>query len=306
MKRFCTAAVCFFIVLSLWAKSLPVSGSFDWMRAKSIASGIRLKDFTYNKPRPLKVYAVRIDLAHPDIYLVTNQRDKDWGQAMPDYPQMKIQTRRTRVYDFMQSYQRSGQDMRLAVNASPWRPWTKPFTHKYAGSIGLMVSNGTVVALPQKRTVPALVVRKNGKVELIKFKEGDKTSDIQLALSGFEIVLQDGKQVCNNKIVLHPRTFYGLSRDGSKLYLVIADGRQKDYSEGMALCEGARFLKYLGADDGINMDGGGSTTLVTGSNGKAEVVNTPPGAGQADKKDKYKYTRKVANSLGVCLRKKQK
>ena len=297
-------------VFLLSAICLPAdfpTGKFDWMRAQTLASGIRMKEFEYKKPRPLKIYAVRVDLANPDIYLVTSDRDKDWGKPMPDYPQMKIETRRTRVWDFVQKYHRSGQDIRLAVNASPWRPWTKPFTHKYAGSIGLVICNGKVVSHPDKRTVPALAVRKNGKVEFIEFKPGTDTKNIQLAVSGFTFVLRDGKQVCNNNMTLHPRTFYGLSQDGSKLYFLVADGRQKDYSECMALCEGAKMLKYLGAEHGINMDGGGSTTLVTCSKaGQAQVVNTPPGAGSADAKDKYKYTRKVANSLGVCLRKQRK
>ena len=290
--------------LAVLGTGLP-EGSFDWSRAKSIASGIRIKKFEYSKPRPLQIYAVKIDLANPRIYLVTTSRDKDWGQAMPDYPKMKIETRRTRVYDFMQRYRRGGQDMRLAVNASPWSPWTKPFTHQYAGNIGLVVSDGVVVCTPVKRSVPAFVIRKNGRADMITFKEGDKTDDLKLAVSGFSFVLRDGKNVGGKGQVLHPRTFYGLSRDGRNFYIVVADGRQKGFSEGMSLSEGGQFLKYLGADDGINMDGGGSTTLVTYDRGRINVENTPPGSGKVSAKDKHKYTRKVANCIGVCLRPKQ-
>jgi exopolysaccharide biosynthesis protein len=189
------------------------------------------------------------------------------------------------------------------VNASPWTPWTKPFNHKYSGNIGLMISNGEIVSVPTKRTVPALVQRKNGKLEMITFKPGDRTDDILLAVSGFDFVLRNGKQCCNNNMRLEPRTFFGLSRDGKKLYFLIVDGRQKGFSEGFAYCEGAQFLKYLGACDGINMDGGGSTTLATYKNKTIRVENCPPGTKPERRKDPVKYTRPVANSVGVYLKK---
>ena len=49
------------------------------------------------------------------------------------------------------------------------------------------------------------------------------------------------------------------------------DGRQPDTSVGMTLVEAADLLLALGATDGINLDGGGSTTFVAGGT----VVNTP-------------------------------
>jgi hypothetical protein len=52
---------------------------------------------------------------------------------------------------------------------------------------------------------------------------------------------------------------------------VTVDGRQPDTSVGMTLVEAADLLLALGATDGINLDGGGSTTFVAGG----AVVNTP-------------------------------
>jgi hypothetical protein len=67
-----------------------------------------------------------------------------------------------------------------------------------------------------------------------------------------------------------PRTLVGWNPDGEKL-LVTVDGRQPETSVGMTLAEAADLLLALGATDGINLDGGGSTTFVAGGG----VVNTP-------------------------------
>ena len=67
-----------------------------------------------------------------------------------------------------------------------------------------------------------------------------------------------------------PRTLVGWNPAGERL-LVTVDGRQPETSVGMTLAEAADLLLALGATDGINLDGGGSTTFVAGG----AVVNTP-------------------------------
>ena len=67
-----------------------------------------------------------------------------------------------------------------------------------------------------------------------------------------------------------PRTLVGWNAAGEQ-WLVTVDGRQPDASVGMTLAEAADFLLALGATDGINLDGGGSTTFVD----DGAVVNTP-------------------------------
>jgi exopolysaccharide biosynthesis protein len=61
----------------------------------------------------------------------------------------------------------------------------------------------------------------------------------------------------------NPRTMVGLDREG-RLLIVTADGRQPGFAEGLSLIEGARLMARLGAVTAINLDGGGSTSLVTG------------------------------------------
>ena len=59
----------------------------------------------------------------------------------------------------------------------------------------------------------------------------------------------------------HPRTVVGITPTGEML-LVTADGRGA--SAGLTLLEAANLLAGLGAVDAMNLDGGGSTTFVTG------------------------------------------
>ncbi|NEU30281.1 hypothetical protein GN156_05730 [bacterium LRH843] len=59
-----------------------------------------------------------------------------------------------------------------------------------------------------------------------------------------------------------PRSAVGMSSDGTKLYLVTIDGRQAGYSQGATLRELAEYMRSIGAHHAINLDGGGSTTMV--------------------------------------------
>ena len=58
----------------------------------------------------------------------------------------------------------------------------------------------------------------------------------------------------------HPRSGVGI-RDGT-LVMVAVDGRQPGYSEGMTLYEFADLFIELGCSDAMNLDGGGSATMV--------------------------------------------
>ena len=78
----------------------------------------------------------------------------------------------------------------------------------------------------------------------------------------------------------HPRTAVGYTQNQSVLFLLVVDGRQPGYSVGMTLEELAHFMRtQLGnfslskenAYQGLNLDGGGSSTMVV----EGEVVNSP-------------------------------
>lgn len=70
--------------------------------------------------------------------------------------------------------------------------------------------------------------------------------------------------------IRHPRTGVGFSRDSALLYFVTVDGRSES-SSGMSLAEFAALMRSLGIAQGLNLDGGGSTTLVI----RGHIVNHP-------------------------------
>lgn len=90
-----------------------------------------------------------------------------------------------------------------------------------------------------------------------------------------------------------PRTVVGVRADGT-LLLVVFDGRRPGVSEGVSLAEAARILVSMGAEDAMNLDGGGSTTMVV----QDRVRNSPSDAGRTDEERQ----REVSNALVVVPR----
>lgn len=71
-----------------------------------------------------------------------------------------------------------------------------------------------------------------------------------------------------------PRTAIGFTKDSTVMYLVTVDGRMNS-SVGMTFTELSDFMIKLGVYQGLNLDGGGSTTMVM----RDSVVNIPSGGG---------------------------
>ncbi|MBL7066767.1 MAG: phosphodiester glycosidase family protein [Candidatus Marinimicrobia bacterium] len=84
----------------------------------------------------------------------------------------------------------------------------------------------------------------------------------------------------------HPRTAVGFTQDSTRLYMFVVDGRQAGFSAGMSLYELADYMLEWGVYNGINLDGGGSSTIVV----RNRVINSPSDSGEE---------RSVANALMV-------
>jgi exopolysaccharide biosynthesis protein len=95
-------------------------------------------------------------------------------------------------------------------------------------------------------------------------------------IGGYPMLLVDGQDVHNQETGLrspfaerrHPRAAIGLDAVGL-IHIVAVDGRQAGYSEGMSLPELSQYLRAHGITNAMNLDGGGSTTLVVAD----QVVN---------------------------------
>ena len=89
----------------------------------------------------------------------------------------------------------------------------------------------------------------------------------------------------------HPRTAVGACKN--KIYLVTVDGRSKENSAGVNLSELTKIMKWLGSENALNLDGGGSTTMYVKSKNNSGVVNHPSDNGKFDEKGE----RSVVNAV---------
>ncbi|WP_197717025.1 phosphodiester glycosidase family protein [Glycomyces terrestris] len=155
------------------------------------------------------------------------------------------------------------------------------------------VVDGVVTAVttaPEAGAIPegalALVGRDAGAQALAALDVGDEVAveygavaDGELpetAVSGHQLLITDGQVVDHADQARHPRTAVGVSADGTELYVLTVDGRQAA-SGGYTLEETAEQLLAMGAHSALNLDGGGSSTLIARAPGTTDLVtvNSP-------------------------------
>jgi exopolysaccharide biosynthesis protein len=97
----------------------------------------------------------------------------------------------------------------------------------------------------------------------------------KVAITGNVFLIRDGERKARDDREMHPRTAIGIDYDTQVIFLLVIDGRQ-DLSRGYTMVEMATLMEYLGADEALNLDGGGSSTMVAQRpNGKVKVLNNP-------------------------------
>ena len=293
------AALLLFLVAAVSVRAADI----DWNKARDIRPGIKLTSGIKKSPRLIRYFIMRIDLKTPGLEFVVTGRDADWGKPMPDYPKRNIRTKRRTVADFMTAARRPvkqgglGKNMVVAFNATPWGPWVPPFNHKYADPPGLVISDGVVVTEHQQKA--QFVIYRDGSVDIVKSIPEEKRPEVLHTLSGFLINARDGKVVPPGKgakVSTAPRTVYGLSADRRYMYVLAVDGRQPGWSMGVDNQESAGIIIAAGASDALNMDGGGSTTMLYWDT----VQNKPI---MVNRQSAMGYMRPVATSLGIVLNK---
>ncbi len=121
-------------------------------------------------------------------------------------------------------------------------------------------------------------------------------STTKMAVTGSAILVKDGSipskfsYVSSDTNGRAPRTAVGSTRSGKELLLVTVDGRLNS-SLGMTLTEMANLMISLGAYNALNLDGGGSTTMVARKPGTNTInmINNPSDGS----------ARKVSTAIGV-------
>lgn len=105
-------------------------------------------------------------------------------------------------------------------------------------------------------------IKNNGKAAIGMVADyPDLKDDIKDAVGGSVRLVREGVVVTQTDTSVEPRTAIGISEDGNKVYIMVVDGRNFTYSNGMTYTELGQILQALGAYDAINLDGGGSSTF---------------------------------------------
>ena len=171
-------------------------------------------------------------------------------------------------------------------------------TEDAARALEVVVTDGVVTEIvdePREGEIAddafVLVGREDGAQALSELEVGDavgidydaraaEDQRIHAALNGRQMLVVDGQAQQaseNDNTPGAPRMAIGFSEDGSRMYLLSVDGRQPSFAEGVGLDELGQMMVEAGAHTAVNLDGGGSATMVARTPGgdRVQVENRP-------------------------------
>ncbi|WP_369382010.1 phosphodiester glycosidase family protein [Streptomyces sp. cg36] len=155
------------------------------------------------------------------------------------------------------------------------------------------VPAGTFVLVGREKGARALRALRTGDRASLRYRLGGRGGPLEFAVGGMPVLKGRAPLGGLDDRTAATRTGAGIGGHGHRLYLVALDGSAEQNS-GLTLAELARLMRVLGADDAVNLDGGGSSTLATRARGDRHAVvrNRPPGS----------FERAVANGIGIFAR----
>lgn len=235
-------------------------------------------------PQPMIAHIITVDLKSPGLRFIVTP--PDYTGKREEYP-LKARTSSQFLKEF---------GVQIAVNGDGFTPWYNNSLFDFYPHIGDPVKpNGFAASRGKPYSdgiEPTLYISINNVVQF-----GSPRGKIYNAISGDRMLIIDGALAADLPDELPaPRSAIGYDHGPSKVIIIVVDGRQPFYSEGATLQGLAELLIYYGAEFAMNLDGGGSSTLVvSGPFGTAKVLNSPinnhiPGR-----------ERPVANHLGIFV-----
>jgi hypothetical protein len=280
---------CVAIFLAVTALGIFGSGGWLWIKFRPqpaptqemIFQGVEYIRDVRNSPRLMLIHVIKVDLKTEGIRTLVTPGD----------PKVELSLNAQTTSQFLKGYV-----LQVAVNGDGFTPWHSNSLWNYyphAGDpvdpIGFAASRGEAYAEVEKGH-PILYLTSNNKARF-----NAAFGNTYNAISGSEMLVRNGQALKNfSENEPQPRSAVALNQSARYLILVIVDGRQPGYSMGATLDELAEIITFYGGYNAMNLDGGGSSTLVKeGFLGRAEVLNSPidnqiPGRERA-----------VANHLGI-------
>ncbi|QDL09490.1 phosphodiester glycosidase family protein [Brasilonema octagenarum UFV-E1] len=229
--------------------------------------GIVYKRNALSTPRPAMIHIVTIDLKTPGVKPFVTP-----GEPKPSDRETSAQ----KTSDFLKKFK-----LQLAINTSYFHhfyeksPWDYyPRSGDPSHPLGEAISNGYRYSSPEAN-FPVLCFSVQNRVQILKSNKCPERT-VQ-GVAGNQLLVYDGKPIneSSEKDKPYPRVAAAVNREGTKLWLIAVDGKQPLYSEGITMAELRKIVASLGVHTALNLDGGGSTTLVMGTNNGSKVLNAP-------------------------------
>jgi hypothetical protein len=251
--------------------------------------GVQLIHQTETSPRPLSIWVTMIDLSAPGLSFELTPAGPDPRPigSNPGFEGQPMETIRQTTRTFVDSV-----GAQIGINGLFYSAQTINGVN-WANNVGLAASNGSAYSpwegANQTDFRDALNISQNNQAQFVKralsLPTGYETlpsTTLYNTLTGSNRLLQSNVNVAPTSCAhcaIDPETAVGLTANNAKLILMVVDGRQSGFSEGLNLVEMADWMKnYYGATNAINLDGGGSATMVMNFYNNAfngQVLNSP-------------------------------
>ena len=294
LARLCLVSAVFAVTA---CSTVPTPGPVPvpWV---SLFEGVSHRSLPAQGPVPMSIQVLRIDLTAPGLSLVVTPGDPSDGHEY----------RALRTSEVLLA-----QDWQAAVNGGYFLPFAGgspggddyiPQPGQGTDVSGAAIHDGRVVSPVEpdldRRVNAILCIRREAEVVIADGQ--DCGPGVREAMAAGPRLLKDGRRLSYEAFdaaygaARHPRTAVGLDAGRRLAWLVTVDGRQPGFSDGASLDELTDILVSLGASDAINLDGGGSTTMVVESATGPVVLNRPIHTAVPGRE------RPSANHLGVRAR----
>jgi hypothetical protein len=257
-------------MICLAGTALAVAGSYAWINfhpqpapaTQALFQGIEYTRQVRSDPRPMVIHVVTVDLRSPGLTFLVTPGDPD--ESLP------LEARTTS--QFLREF-----DLQLAVNGDGFSPWYSnsildyyPHPGDRIEPIGFAASAGTAYS-GYTDNEPVLYIARTNRARF-----NTPIGRVYNAISGNTMLVERGQALPGMDDTPQPRTALALDKAGRRLIIVVVDGRQPRYSQGATLPELAEIILEHGGYFGMNLDGGGSSTLVRESrSGNPVLLNSP-------------------------------
>jgi exopolysaccharide biosynthesis protein len=218
-----------------------------------VTPGVQETDINYLSMAGLttRLFVLQVDLNNPDIRLV----------AATPYDAFNYSAQA--VTDMAKYIDAPNNRVMAGINGDFFNTTSyQPMGIVYKNTVGIKTAYTDNSDKPQQG-LSFMSILKDG-TPFIGDKDNDypaKQSQLKEALGGGVFLVRDHKKVLQTVTTVDPRSGVGIT-DNKQVYFIVVDGRNFYYSNGINYSDMAQIFYALGVTNAINIDGGGSSTLM--------------------------------------------